>query len=413
MDTNWKKSKKFKPGVVLKDLEDHKTVHDGGGMSYDGFFGTFGLDFAASTLTGMVEFPSTLEPKFRSNLVRRTITDVAREETLTPESFIAHLKKLVKDELGKPEKTFHVLTSLSLEKSNIKHLSVDGTSIRILPYRFPKKYQSRGTIEFDKQHQFKTSYRYANTIITVKSRHADAAFTKGMDALDLVRAIWNFLTIPRWELGPSDWTPINRVRTGSIHTLHKQNGALAVERYNYWYEPNFVETRPFNAIQHKHFPKNTRFLLKRVHECRYSKQLKTAMLRYVRALDERDSNVAVIKLWSALEALTSPTQANYDQVVRRIAFIHYDHKILLQVLEQLREIRNRNIHAGEELENARFACFFLANCFGALFKFHTGNIDKFSTLDDANNFLDLPVSKTALNKRKVLIEHALKYRKLE
>lgn len=413
METIWKKNKRFKPELILKDLEDNKTVHDGGGMSYDGFFGTFGLDFASSTLTGMVEFPSALEPKFRSHLVRRCITDVARKESLTPDSFITHLKTLVRDELGKPEKTFHLLTSLSVERSNIKRLGIDGSSIRILPYGFPKKYASRETLKIDEKHNVKTSYRYANTIITVKSRHADAAFTKGMDALDLVRAIWNFLTIPRWELGPSDWTPINRVRTGSVHTLHKQNGALAVERYNYWYEPNFVETRPFDAWQYKHFPKNTRFLLEQVQECGYSKQLKSAMLRYVRALDERDSNVAVIKLWSALEALTSPMQANYDQVVRRIAFIHHDHKILLQVLEQLREIRNRNIHAGEELENARFACFFLANCFGALFEFHTGNIDKFSTLDDANNFLDLPVSKTALNKRKGLIEHALKYRKLE
>jgi len=338
METNWKKNKRFKPSVILQDLEDHKNIHDNGGMSYDGFFGTFGLDFASSTLTGMVDFPSALEPKFRSVLVRKCISDVGRKETLSSENFIAYLEKLVRDELSKPEKTFHILTTLSLRRPNIKRLSVDGTSIRILTYGFPKKYQSRDNLEINQKHKIKTSYRYANTIITVKSRHADAAFTKGMDTLDLVRAIWNILTIPRWELGPSDWTPINRVRTGSIHTLHKQNGALAVERYNYWYEPNFVETSPLDALQYKFFPTNTRWLLDRIHECKYSKQLKSAILRYVRALDERDSNVAVIKLWSALEALTSPTQANYDQVVRRTAFIHHDHKILLQVLEQLREI---------------------------------------------------------------------------
>ena len=413
METKWKSSRKLKPAVILKDLEDNKKVQDSGGISYEGYFGTFGLDFVTPALTGMIEFPKTLEPQFRENLVRRTIIDVSRNDELDQHSFITHLRTLVRAELSKPENTFHILTSLSIEKSSMKRLSLDGVMIRILPYGFPNKYDSRKTFDIKDRHKGKTTYQYSNTIITVTSRHADAAFSKGMDSLDFARAVWNLIAIPRWEIGPSEWTPINRVRTGPIHTLHKKNGKAATEIHKYWYEPNFVEVRPFNASQNRCLSKNTRWILNQVNECKYKSILKSAMLRYVRALDERDPNIAIIKLWSALESLTSPVQANYDQVVRRVAFLFEDHKILLQVLEQLKEIRNRNVHAGEGIENARATCFFLANCFSKLCLFHARNVDKFATIDDANNFLDLHVNKSALEKRKALIEYALKFRNLE
>lgn len=407
MEAQWKKKKKSNPQVIINDLEDNKRILEGGDISYEGHFGTFDVEFAASVLAGMIEFPKKLEPRIHESLVGQAISDVSKMETLSQTSLIDRINILVTQQLRQRENKYHVLTSLSLKHAPFRTREFDGVTIRILNGGFPKKYSSRDTIDFEGRYTDKLNYGYLSAIITAKSRHQDSAYSKAMETLDLIRALWNLQVIPKWEFVQNEFTPINRIRTGAVHTLHKKNGALANKQY--WYEPNFVSSTPYNFAQYKNFDVDTRTILDGIHQSAYSIALKSAMLKYVRALDERDANVAIIRLWSALESLTSPDHANYELMVKRISFLYSEHEIQLQILEHLREVRNKNVHVGEQSGNARRTCLHLARYFQTLIFFHANNPFDFTSLAEANSFLDLPTSKTELEKRRVLIDKRIKF----
>ncbi len=133
------------------------------------------------------------------------------------------------------------------------------------------------------------------------------------------------------------------------------------------------------------------------------------MIRYVHALDERDQNVALIRLWGAIEALTVPSEANYDLVTRRCSFLFPDHEYHKQVLEHLREYRNCSVHAGDQIGRAKTNCYQLQHYFNNLIIFHLNYAKDFSSLEEANNFLDLPSNKKTLQEKKLLIEKAIKF----
>ncbi|WP_338429403.1 hypothetical protein [Synechococcus elongatus] len=113
-------------------------------------------------------------------------------------------------------------------------------------------------------------------------------------------------------------------------------------------------------------------------------------------------------MWGALETLTAAS-GSYDLVTKRCAFLFAEYDYHKQILEHLREHRNSNVHSGDESDNTKFSCFQLQRYFYNLILFHLRNQGEFSSLDEANSFLDLPANKRILEDRKKLIEKALKF----
>ena len=149
--------------------------------------------------------------------------------------------------------------------------------------------------------------------------------------------------------------------------------------------------------------------MRRLTSAQYGTALTEALLRYVRALDERDQNNAFIKLWGAVESITSPEVAKYDLLIQRCSFLFNDTQYHKQILEHLREYRNSSVHAGDQNELAKSHCFQLQYYFVQLFLFHLRNGQVFSSLDEANQFLDLPPDKAKLLARQRMIQKALKF----
>jgi hypothetical protein len=129
----------------------------------------------------------------------------------------------------------------------------------------------------------------------------------------------------------------------------------------------------------------------------------------VRALDESDANTAFLRLWTAVEVLTTPGKADFDKLIRRCAFLFQQGAFHRQMLEHLREYRNSTVHAGEYSDRARAMCFQLQLYFNALIWFHMGNATAFQSLDEANQFLDMPPDKAAISRQIKLGRRALKY----
>jgi hypothetical protein len=139
----------------------------------------------------------------------------------------------------------------------------------------------------------------------------------------------------------------------------------------------------------------------------YRNQLTDALLRYCRALDDRDWNISFLKLWGVLELLTHAM--NQATAVERAAFVFEDHEYQMQVLRHLRSYRNRAVHAGMSVEEIETPLYQLKYCVEALLDFHFGNGHRFSSLEEAASFLSLPTDSTALTRRAKMANLALKY----
>lgn len=405
MNVKWKKNKNLKPIIILQKIDSITTITEDGKVSYSGFE----FHDLMATLQNMLEFPPQTEVLHQESLTQKAIDNAAKAGDLSEKKVVEEINKIAREMLATKELKYHILTSISLANPPpAKRFKIEGCYIRIIDKDYPQKYVGRQQLISDRKVVLDgTPSSYAKVIISLKSRSPKGAATTGLRALDIQRAIWCLLGNSGKEFGGDEWQPINKVRLGGAHTVHKENGEIATETF--WYEPNFIPAKLFKAQKPNIYNKNCKWAIKQLNKSNYSESLKEALLRYVRALDQRDQNVALIQLWGALESLASPSVANYDLVTRRCSFLFKEGEYHKQVLEHLREYRNRSVHAGDQNERAKSNCFQLQFYFHHLIMFHLYEADNFSTLEDANNFLDLPSNIDILNKKKAHIEKAINF----
>ncbi|MFH1891488.1 MAG: hypothetical protein ABIK83_02250 [Candidatus Zixiibacteriota bacterium] len=405
MPVNWKKNKKLKPDIILKKIDSIKKVSDGEVVRYSP---AFEFSEAMAALHSMIEFPPGMMGLDHEYLLDKAVSDAIRAGELTVQAVEKALNALVKNQLAARMERFSVLTSISVQRQfPFKVVHIDKVRIRILDGNYPQKYAGRRNLVRrmgDRLDQ--KSWNYRNVIAYVESKSAEQAVGECFRAMDIQRAIWGLFANSSWEMLDDSWNPINKIRLGQVHTVHKRTGKPATDKM--WHDPNFVPNKLFSSNS-PNFSKNCKWVASRLAECRYSDTVKEALLRYVRALDERDQNTALIHLWSALESLTVPLHADYDLLTRRCSFLFRERDYHHQVLEHLREYRNQNIHSGFQSERVRSNCFQLQYYFINLIVFHMKNVAEFGTLDEANQFLDLPHGKRTLENRKRLIEKAIKF----
>ena len=410
MGIRWKNKKIFSPKIILEKLKSMQCLSDG----KIGFEGQGEFEFATSALESMLTFPETLLDFKKEVLISKAVFTAAKQGKLSDDQFLEVINAVVRKENSKKEQVFHLLTSASLRNTfPKKRYHIESCDIRLLKGNYAKKFSSRNKVV---KYFINTSLpkiqrrvnNYTKIVITCKAKTEQGAFSRCMTALDILRAVWCLFSNTHLEIIGDEMKPINKVRLGEIHTLHYANGKAW--DMGVWYEPNFVESILFFPSKKNIFIKNCSWAFEQLEECKYASKLKEALLRFVRALDEKDKNTAFIRLWGALESLTSPWQANYDLVTKRTSFIFKERAYHKQILEHLREYRNITIHSGEMKEKVKKNCFQLQFYFKQLLLFHLHHVDNFSSLDEINRYLDLPIEKKDLTKQKQLLEMAIQYR---
>lgn len=403
MQIKWKKNNNLKPNAILDKLVSIRSVSNNGEVS---FSGGIDFEFAQSALETMIEFPREMEGRVKKELIWRAIST---PEKLTQENIVKKINELVSCQNAKTESVFQILSSISIcKQQQPRIIEIEDCKVELLNSSLLEKYLAarKKALQDTKFSSNEIPYDYSKVIITVKAKSTSSAVTKALRCLDLQRAIWGLLSNSLMQITGNEWEPINKIRLGEIHTVHNEDGELASEMF--WYEPNFVKAESFNPWNHdKDFEENDKKYLMQLNKSKYSEKLKDALLRYVRALDERDQNNALIKLWGAIESLTAPSGANGDLVIKRCAFLHSEYNFHKQVLEHLREYRNQSVHAGDQAEEAKNNCYMLQFYFSCLIRFHLSKAEVFSSLDEANEFLDLPPNKEGLLRKKGLIDSEL------
>lgn len=406
MSVKWKKG--FNPDVILEKLSRIRML-GGDKLSFKGFK----YNEYIAVLKSMIEINVEVSAEVAHGLIVKGFHEAAKKKELTSVAVLSGIKNALREHLAKPSQLYWLLTTININLSNdLPIYNINGCSLHF--YKFlPKKYRkARESIISEMAswliNKDDSSSYYITARVREKSEY-DAA-TRMLDAIDLLRGIWN-LHINKtmvFSFGGRK-KPINQVTLGALHTLHDKNGDKASNTF--WYDPEHYENHSHvdfavNAYKTIEFTKNVRKLLKKNS---YGKDVEIAIIRYVRALDSQDYDAVVIKLWSILEYLTATLQENYDKTIKRTVFQYSDREYNKQVLEHLRQYRNRSVHLGSGGNDIETHVYQLKSYVEHLLRFHIANHFKFDSLQESAMFMDLQPDKVALKKQIALCRAGISF----
>lgn len=352
-------------------------------------------------------------PSDRQPVVATAIRNLFQSANRTPAGFKNELAKAAKAWLATPTTSYIVVGSI-LGPPGLPQWNTTVDRVRIstmlnLPRRFDRAFvaarrQPRLVVD---------DSRLPKCLLRVKARSPLSALYASLDALDYLRGVMNF-ALNRGlysELTSDPARPMNRVLAGPFFTIHKSRGAPAVETLQY--DPFFFHythiSRPRSGWPH--VVSEARTIRNICGRSPMSASIRTAFLRYCRALDPPDAGTAFMKLWGVLEFLTSTTGGRYDDTIKRTAFLYADPFHERHSLEVLRYHRNSAIHAGADGPERELLTT-LHRHVANLLTFVLQGAYFFSSLDEIGEFLGLPPDKVNLERKFRLAKRARVFKRL-
>lgn len=401
-------------GLIADALERIKrTVQPDGSVSIHDI--TAFTDLRA-LIASAVKLTERLPDPVRRNIVYEAISAAIRKQGITAQILLDEINKSIASYYKKAQSKYDLMTSLSISrKRRLKNTAVDGCPIHF-PINLGKRYlhPRQELLEGAKYSVCgELPKHYSMAKVRVIARSELEAWERAIDALDLLRALWN-LALNRggyWRMSSGKRKPVNHLVLGPIHTLHKPNGELASN--SWWYQTEYQgPISPYEPGDDKaeamfRYANHARKYLKR---SGYRDQLIACLLRYVRALDTPNWEDSYLRLWGILEQLTNTgIQDNYKVTIRRASFIWADRKYTQQILTHLRDYRNKAVHVGTENQDIETYVFQLKRHVEALIEFHLRNRFRFSTISEAAEFMDLPDGDAELDRKMRIIKAAKRF----
>ena len=396
-------------------LETSKMPQEKGGVKFEGF------EFrdCAAVLYNLVDCKGIPEGEKR-RIVTQAIFNAGANGSIAPDTLLVEIRALEILFWKQPLSRFVLCTSLSIDRfSDLRPRKLDRIHIKFLPS--PPKSFGKGVGRIRDISENSLSVQppedYIQTLISVDARSPVDAADQALEAIDLLRGIWNF-GINRRHLNRSSYgnrNPVNEIVLGPLHSLHLPNGELATEMW--WYDPEYQKpVKPYNLRDDREklrldkIEKSGRTLLKKH---KYRTAIESGIKEYCRALDHRNWSNAFLKLWSVLELLTHTEKENYGTTIRRASFVWTDAEYHKEVLNHLRHLRNSFVHENKSTDDVETYMYQLKRYVEALISFHLGRGLSFSSISESAEFMDLPTEQQVLRKKIVMFDTALKYRKFQ
>lgn len=395
---------------ITRKLEEIKHTHPDG-MAFKG------IEFAdyEVILLSHLELNPAIPEVEKRRMLRDALFTCGPKGTITADALLQYICRLEHEYLRQPEQRFVLHTYLSIEREQFAaNLQVNGSRIKLDPS--PRNEFSLRSIALLKEAKERlwaeppSDYSACRVFTSAKSAHA--AGDNALDALDLIRGIWNLrLNGNSWlRFSSGKRKPVNPIVLGPIHTLHKPSGELAADVW--WYEPHYCGPIKPHRLKKGDidglllFTKKAKARLKAIP---YREELEAWFVRYARALDEHDWTNSFVRLWSLLEAVTFTDGASYDVTKRRAAIIWSEGEYHRRVLEHLRKFRNAVVHSAADSEYVETLLYQLKRYVDALLRFHLNAGPTFNSKDEVVEFLDLPPSIDVLSQQIRLRNKALKF----
>ena len=406
MSAKWKRKEAEAASHILEALYGSITPNGRSGFSSQ----SLEIHQKLHALESMIDFPGSPCAIDTRETVVRAVGEACNKQDLSAKAFMECINAEIKKALSRPEEDYRILTTVSISsraasgRYQINDVRISGCA----DTRFPKKYQSR----IDALNQphvrglgLKDPGSYHHLILSVKAKSPTAAMSAGIESLDLLRACWCIYANPSISIGSHERVPINTVRLGAFHTIHSVNGILAID--DPWYEPGFVECRPFVPISPNSdasFKKSISRLLSRLNSPKlpfdFRKRITSSLLLFVRAFDEPNPGTAFMSAWTALERLCLTDQnEGHDKVIERCSVLFKDDRMFHRsMLNHLRERRNEYAHDGIISNNARLLCYqaqsYIKRVIGYLFF----SANHFTCSDDALKLLSFKPDPNVIGK---------------
>jgi len=410
MTVSW--SKEFNPSPIIQRLQESRITDGRGHLTFEGFSHKECIAFLLHTLL----FPNGIPENERRRILNQATMTLRDDSSLTASTLLEAINRLTDQYLQLPSQSYVLATSISLSQfSDLPSYSDRQVIVRFTrqpPHQFLRERKAiAGRIHQALFTDPPTHYLYVLARVSARSLHE--ATDSALEAIDLQRGIWNWFYnrrhFTRMSFGSQD--PVNKILLGPIHTLHHPRGKLATDTF--WFEPTYRApvTEHYLENDKENIAKFSKSVRKALHKTKYRTDIEEAIIRYVRALDDRDWHAAFLKLWGVLERLTSKTRdETYAAAAKRAAFIFADREYYGQVMKVLVYHRNQVVHASASTEEIETYLYQLKNIVEALFEFHLWNRFQFASLTQACEFLDLPTEQDALATRSKIARFALEYR---
>ncbi len=410
MRANWIKG--YDPENLAVRLEESKSPRKDGRIAFEGF----GFNEYIVVLNSMISLNNTITEFEKNRIVTQATFSLAGKEKITSGGLLKEITKFETEYLSQIPQKFVLVSTLSINnRCKLKRININGSTItfhRYLDKNFTdeietkiKKKASRSIIG-----EYPRDYIFLKT--SVKAKSVSQASIKAIDSIDIIRGIWNlYYNQGRYRIssdGRKD--PINNIVFGPLHTIHYPNGKLATT--NWFYETGYIGPLRTFDMENKlvdlyKFQENVRKFLKR---SKFQNHIETALRKYTQALDLRDLESSYLRLWGLLEYLTNTNEnETHKETVKRTSFFFQEREYAKQVLNHLRDHRNRSVHIGENNQNIETLLYQLKNFVEVILRFQIVNKFQFSNCEELTQFMNLPDDTSELKRRKKIIESALKF----
>lgn len=358
-----------------------------GGVS---FVNVGALHTCAAMLAKNASFSPEVPHRARYRFARAAAINSVRDDNLDPQGVLLRIKQAQASYLRLPMRRLILLTSLSLRHdSRLRPLTHRGATIRFHDRR-PRRFRGPAS-EFGPRIE-SPPLGYCWVTVSLLGRDHEGAAQQAFDSLDFIRGVWNlFLAYRTWRSSSGAPQAINPIVPGPFHTIHKPRGAAAAN--NYWWEPFFSSAKsPATLIQRGGSPIK---FLSRVRKvvCRgdFGERLERLIVRYTRALDERNLSASLLKLWGVLEELTDTRHKGQQHTTKRGAFVSgRQHRYARLALEFVGGERNRFAHDGTENDDVEDNLQELKEHIDTLLMFIIYNPRLQTSFVDLGELLDLP-----------------------
>jgi hypothetical protein len=310
-----------------------------------------------------------------------------------------------------------LVTSLSIVDLPAKSIQVRGCTISSLKERGkkfpPPKVLSRHLNGSAFAKHIKSA-KYRLVKVTTEGRSKYDATERALNSLNLLRGLWSlFATYGSWpkRFGAPSRKPLGIIHAGPIHTLHFLDGKPADDNL-YWYEPDFTEDQPIfqPAAGWEQLEKRRRRAMKRLAAVNYRQDLENLLIRYAEALDQPNTDIAFLQMWSILEKITDTIGGSYDETIKRTVwpFLNQDRLIAKNMLESLRYRRNQYVHSGKSGQESDQMAYMVKSFVDPHLLRLIFNPFNVHSLEKYGEFLALPTDATVLEQKKGMLTRALK-----
>jgi len=381
-----KKKKEYKVGLFLSQISDSISISENGGLTYSGFE----VGEVLRLIEKFIDFPECAMHLDKDTLVRRAYKDCLISEDYSESTFFKHIKTHIINELKKVEDTYYLLTTQSLNIKNIetREFNIFDCQV-ILKESFSDLFTGREDLFEKLKHDIglcEDVRKYSRVEVKVKSRNKREAFSRALDAINVVRAIVNMQINSSGIIFGDSYKPINKIRLGKVHTLHDESGR-AID-HPIFFEPEYREAKVESPKNPEVFQKNIVNIMSWIDKSPFSRKLYSSLLRCSDALDLGDKNVSVIKLWGALESIVADDEPNCDNLPNRLSALYSDSEFTKHVVMHIRDYRNAHVHQGIGDEDSVHRAYHLQNLYNNILLYYSRPTNNFTSLKEANATLD-------------------------